>query len=524
MKNKSNFLLLSALVGGLLFSLLFWQERLALNLLIYSIYLLVITYLNPEIIKSTKVRIYGLAHLLAAVLVVINNSDLALASYYISLLLFIGYSHNTQLRTVFAAFLAAILQMITFPFNVIRNLSEVSIGNFNLKPVLKIVKYIFIPVVIVTIFTCLYSAASNVFAHYAEALLINIGNFFDSIFGFIFKDLSFGRFMHFCFGLAVTAGLLIAFFDKSLQQIELKFHERLSRVRKTVNQKAIWFEVVKVFSGNLLTKKLALKTEFITGLISFAALNLLLLFLNGIDIWWLWLGKGRNFAEVNYSADLHDGTNSLIFSIALAMAIIIYFFHGNLNFYSKSKALRILAFAWMIQNFILVISVLIRDGYYIEFYGLTYKRIGVLVFALLCIIGLISVYIKVAKQKTFFYLLKINGSIWFALLLAFSMINWDIFIVKYNLSHSDSISVDADYLLSLSDKTLPVLDKNRMKLQHTESKTEYGTEIAKPESLAANQQKLNKRIGFFKERYAKVSWVSWNLQDWNTANYFKINK
>ncbi|RZL44624.1 MAG: DUF4173 domain-containing protein [Pedobacter sp.] len=524
MKNKSNLLLLSALVGGLLFSFLFWQERLAINLLIYSIYLLVITYLNPEVIKSAKTKIYGSAHLLAAILVVVNNSDLALVSYYVSLLIFIGYSHNQQLRTVFTAFLAAIVQMITVPFNGIRNLSEVSIGNFNLKPVFKIVKYIFIPVIIVTIFTCLYSAASSVFAHYAEAFLINIGDFFDNIFGFIFKDLSFGRFMHFCFGLIVTAGLLIAFFDKSLQQIELKCKEQLLRVRKSINQKTVWFEVIRVFSGNLLTKKLALKTEFITGLISFAALNLLLLFLNGIDIWWLWLGKGRNFAEINYSADLHDGTNSLIFSIGLAMAIIIYFFRGNLNFYSKSKTLRILAFAWMIQNFILIISVLIRDGYYIEFYGLTHKRIGVLVFALLCVIGLISVYIKVSKQKTFFYLLKLNGNIWFALLLAFSVVNWDIFIVKYNLSHSDSISVDADYLLSLSDKTLPVLDKNRTKLQHTESKTEYGTEIAKPETLATNQKKLNQRIGFFKERYERVSWVSWNLQDRNTAEYFGFNK
>ena len=524
MKNKSNLLVLSALIGGLLFSFLFWQERLAINLLIYSIYLLAVTYVNPEVTKSLKVRIYGSAHLLAAILVVVNNSDLTLASYYISLLLFIGYSHNQQIRTAFTALLAAILQMSTAPFNAIRNLGDVTIGKFNFKPRFKLVKYIFIPLVIVTIFTCLYSAASSVFARYAETALIYIGDFFEHVFGFIFEDLSFGRFMHFCFGLIVTAGLLIAFFDKSLQQIEVKCKEQLTRVRKNVNQRTIWFEVAKVFSGSLLTKKLALKTEFIIGFISFAALNILLLFLNGIDIWWLWLGKGRNFAEINYSADLHDGTNSLIFSIGLAMAIIIYFFRGNLNFYSKSKTLRILAFAWMVQNLILIVSVLIRDGYYIEFYGLTYKRIGVLVFALLCIIGLISVYIKVSKQKTFFYLLKLNGNIWFALLLLFSLINWDVFIVKYNLSHSDSISVDADYLLSLSDKTLPVLDRNRTKLQYTESKTEYRTEIAKPETLESNQRKLNQRIGFFKDRYEKVSWVSWNLQDWKTAKYFKISK
>ncbi|GGI23499.1 hypothetical protein GCM10008119_07950 [Pedobacter mendelii] len=207
----------------------------------------------------------------------------------------------------------------------------------------------------------------------------------------------------------------------------------------------------------------------------------------------------------------------------MALAVIIYFFRGNLNFYSKSKTLRILAFAWMIQNFILIISVFIRDGYYIEFYGLTHKRIGVLVFAILCIIGLTTVYIKVAKQKTFFYLLKINGNIWFVLLLAFSTINWDVLIAKYNLAQSDKISLDAKYLLSLSDKTLPVLDKNRAKLHFTEDTDTNDRTYASPETSAFYQQQLYQRIGHFKERHEKVSWLSWNLQDWKTAEYFGLN-
>ncbi|WP_231460100.1 MULTISPECIES: DUF4173 domain-containing protein [unclassified Pedobacter] len=521
MENKSNLLLLSALLGGLLFSFLFWQERLALNLLIYSTYLLAITYLNPEVIKSKKLSVYAAAHILAAILVVVNNSTLSLASYYISLLVFIGFGHSQQLRTVFMAMLSTILQMLTVPFNALKNLSQVSIGNFNLKPLFKVVKYVFIPVIIVVAFTCLYSAANSVFAHYAETALNSIGNAFESIFGFIFKDLSFGRFMHFCFGLILTGGLIFTFFDKTLQKIELEYQEQLLRIRKSAKYKSIWFELISTFSGNLLTKKLALKTEFIIALISFAALNLLLLFLNGIDIWWLWLG-GNLLAETNYSAELNDGTNTLIFSIALAMAIIIYFFRGNLNFYSKNKMLKVLAIAWMIQNFVLIISVFIRDAHYIEFYGLTHKRIGVLVFAILCVIGLTTVYLKVAKQKTFFYLLRINGNIWFVLLLAFSAINWDIFIAKYNLSQSDKISVDADYLLNLSDKTLVVLDKNRSKLHYTEAKDNYGITIATPKSLQAYQNKLDTRINFFRERYEKASWVSWNLPDWKTAEYFGI--
>lgn len=178
----------------------------------------------------------------------------------------------------------------------------------------------------------------------------------------------------------------------------------------------------------------------------------------------------------------------------------------------------------MIQNMILIISVFIRDGYYIEFYGLTHKRIGVLVFAILCIIGLSTVYLKVAKRKTFFYLLKLNGNIWFALLLAFSTINWDVFIVKYNLSHSDSISVDADYLLSLTDKTLPLLDQNRAKFEKISVESLNGREIPNPETHDSFNERLNNRINYFQERYEKVGWLSWNLPDWKVANYFKISK
>lgn len=519
MKNKSNLLSLSVLLGGLLFTFLFWQERLALNLLIYSIYLLAITFINPDVVKSNKLKIYGLAHLLAAVLVVVNNSDLSVATYYISLLLFIGFSHNQQIRTIFTAFLASILQMITVPFNAIRHLSKISIGNFNLKPVFKLIKYIFIPVIAVIFFACLYSAANNVFAHYAESVLTNIGQFFENILHFFFKDLSIGRIIHFCFGLALTGGLLLAFFDKSLEKAELTCKEQLVRIRRKLGQKTIWYNIVETFSGNLLTRKMALKTEYIVGIISFVALNLLLLLLNAIDITTLWFGYKPSG---NFSGELHQGTNTLIFSIVMAMAVILYFFRGNLNFYRKSKTLRVLAFTWMIQNFILIISVFIRDGYYIEFHGLTHKRIGVLVFAILCIIGLATVYLKVAKQKTIFYLFKVNGNIWFALLLAFSTINWDVLIVKYNLNHVDAVAIDPYYLTSLSEKTLPFLDKNRSKIHPSTNNDSEVAKVDRPEETL--MRKLDQRIGYFKERYKKSDWLSWNLQDWNTAEYFGLNK
>lgn len=524
MKTKSNYLLLATLIGGILFNLIFWSERLAINLLIYSLFVLTITFFNDEVIKTSKLKIYGLAHLFAAVLVVVNNSDLSLATYYISFLLFVGFSHYQSIRTVFVALLATALQLIAIPATAFKRLSDLQFGNFRVKPLLRPLKYIILPIIMVFIFIGIYSGANAIFEKYASELGDSIAKILTDVFGFIFKDLSFGRFVHLCLGIALTGGLLITFSDRIFEKIELNLDEKLRRKNNKNRIKTLWNEITLVFMGQIISKKMALKTEYIVAVISFVALNFLLLLLNCIDIWWLWLGYGRELAETNYAAELHDGTNSLIFSIVLAMAIIVYFFRGNLNFYSKSKTLKVLAFAWMLQNLLLIISVFIRDAHYIEVYGLTYKRIGVIAFALLCIIGLTTVYLKVAKQKTFFYLLKINGNIWYILLLAFTIINWDVVIVKYNLAHKETIIFDADYLLSLSDKTLPTLEKNRNKLS-----SNFGDLVPKGEILISStcdqlQKRLDQRIGFFKERYQEVSWLSWNLQDWNTAQYFRIGR
>jgi hypothetical protein len=519
MKNKSNFLLLSTLIGGLLFNYLFWTEDLGLNLLIYSLYILSITYFNTEIIKSRKFTTYAISHLFAAILVVIINSDLSIVAYYISLLLFIGFSHYQQIKTVFIAIMAVFVQFLTLPFNVIQNLTSISIGSFNLRPVLKLVKYILVPLFIVSVFTIIYSDANQVFAHYLDNISTSLSLLLTGFLDLFFVDFNFNRLLFVCLGLVLTGGLLLTCFNKKLGDIEQNSTEDLERIRRNNSSKTIWYQIIEIFSGNLLYKKLALKTEYITGIISFIALNILLLIINTIDICTLWLGFKPSG---NFSADLHDGTNALIFSIIMAMAVIIYFFRGNLNFYSKSKTLRLLAFTWMVQNSILIVSVLIRDGYYIEFYGLTHKRIGVMVFALLCIIGLVTVYIKVAKQKTLFYLFKINGHIWFALLLGFSLVSWDVFIAKYNFNHSESKVIDPDYLLSLSDRVLPLLDQNRNKLLY-DSTSE--TNHLKPDVINPNiklQEQLDRRIDNFGKRYRKTSWLSWNLSDGNTANYFGL--
>ena len=63
--------------------------------------------------------------------------------------------------------------------------------------------------------------------------------------------------------------------------------------------------------------------------------NVLLLVVNIIDINWLWIDFNPKSID-NLSQLVHEGTYVLIFSILLSMAIIEYFFRGNINFYKKN--------------------------------------------------------------------------------------------------------------------------------------------------------------------------------------------
>ncbi|TKC06600.1 DUF4173 domain-containing protein [Pedobacter polaris] len=547
MKKQIDLQIIATLIGGLLFNYLFWLEQLALNLLLYSVFIIIMFLVNGEIEKSKKLFLYGFSHLLAALLVVYNQSALTVITYYISLVVFVGFAHAQLIRSVFTALLAAFLQIVSSPVNLIKRLATIKIGNFSIEPLLKKIKYIIIPIIVIVLFSIVYSIANPVFSNYLEMFTTSIGNFIFDIFTFFFGDLSIARFLHIILGILFTAGILISFKNKSLQNAELTLTEKLIRKRRNKMLPSFGSELKGIFSGSLVNKKMGLKTENIIGIISFTALNLLLLFLNGIDISTLWLGS----ANTNYSAELHEGTNALIFSIVMAMMVILYFFSGNINFFSKNKTIRLLAYIWIIQNAFLVSSVFLRDYNYIDMHGLTYKRIGVIIFLLLCTIGLLTVYIKVAKQKTFFYLCKINGLVWYLLLLVFGFVNWDVFIVNYNINNRNNIVLDLDHLLDMSDKTLPLLDKNRALLKKYVHQSSYATRGYDYEEVVADtaavaqletpidtvqlnienkkrqlknfDDDLNGRIERFNEQYAQTSWLSWNYRDWQTRKYFIPN-
>lgn len=537
MKQRIDLQLAATILGGLLFSYLFWMEKQALNLFIYTVFISTVIFIDPEKPKSKKLYLATAAHILAAILVVINHSVLNTITWYISLAVMVGFLHFQTLRSIFASLFAAFMQMIMAPLSFIKKMLGTQFSNLSFKPALKIFKYIIIPLIVIILFTTLYSAANAVFAKYAGQFMNNIGNAINALFNFFFADLSMLRLMHVLLGIVLTTGIMIKVRDLSLEKIDTVYGEQLIRNRDK-KSKTLIYELTGIFAGNLLRRNMALKTENIIGIISFLALNLLLLSLNTIDISTLWFGNAGAVKGTNYSAELHDGTNALILSIVMAMFVIIYFFSGNLNFYRKNKTIRLLAYLWIIQNIFLVCSVLFRDFNYINAHGLTYKRIGVLVFLLLCTIGLATVYLKVAQQKTFFYLCKVNGFIWYVLLLISGVVNWDVVIVAYNINNRNNITLDLDHLISLSDKTLPLLIENKQLLRKYLASSSYAYTLEFDTATSINKRvktldynqvlffenDLKERIKRFKDASNNYSWLSWNYPDWQTQQYIRKNR
>jgi hypothetical protein len=202
----------------------------------------------------------------------------------------------------------------------------------------------------------------------------------------------------------------------------------------------------------------------------------------------------------------------LIFSIVLAMLVLLFFFRGNLNFYTKNKWLRYGAYGWIFQNAVLVVSVLLRDYYYIQHMGLAYKRIGVLVFLLMVLMGLITVFIKIHQRKTAYYLWRVNGWFGIILLVAASCVHWDETIAMYNLSHKNAIPVDVKFLLSLSDKTLPLLEKNQdVLIDHRPAVDGEGEYVYRSQLSPLEVFEMRKKVFFATQK--TYSWLSWNGSD-----------
>ncbi|GAA4158213.1 hypothetical protein GCM10022217_19110 [Chryseobacterium ginsenosidimutans] len=180
---------------------------------------------------------------------------------------------------------------------------------------------------------------------------------------------------------------------------------------------------------------LDLDAERMSGVISFFALNVLLIF-------FIITYNYEQFYEaiktpVQLSEETHERVNAVIMSIVMAILVIMFYFKSNFNFDPKAGLMKILVKIWIFLNAVLVISAMVKNSEYIINYGFTYKRLGVFAFLILSLIGLVMTFIKIQTKKRNIFLF--NTMVWYVYgtILICSYVNWGGIITSENMKRKD---------------------------------------------------------------------------------------
>lgn len=501
--------ILLLITGAILFNIIFWQEKIAVNALLFDAFILAsVFYLYPAAFTKPAMKWLLLAHVVTLVTLVIHNTVLSKLAFSATLLLVVVFTQFLH-RSVWYAAASAVGNYLLFVFSFLEDIRQIKKGEMRSLGIKKALRFLIIPLMIAGVFMLIYSFSNAVFQDVVNSVGIALQRFFSRFFDWF----NWERFGFLMLGLFITGGLILKMNSNYFSEKEFVKHNDLYRTKHNLNRwkQTAMFDILSLFMGRFANGIMALRNENTVGIISLVMLNALLLFINAIDITYVWFGFSYT-ANLNLTQYVHEGTGMLIFSIMLAMLVLLFFFRGNLNFYKKNKWLRYGAYGWILQNAVLVVSVLLRDYYYIVHMGLAYKRIGVLVFLLMVLMGLITVFIKIHQRKTAYYLWRVNG--WFAvgLLVVASCVHWDETIASYNLAHKNTIPLDIKFLLSLSDKALPVLEKNKDVLDEKNTVLyDLGDGISTTALTPRDIFDMRKKEFFEKQKM--YSWLSWNATD-----------
>ena len=479
---------LLALIGILLFNSLFWEEKMGLNVFIFTLF---ITYslsvLNSDCWQKKSVLISGAGTLLAALLVVFVNSGMAKFTYWFSLFAFAGFAQQRQLKHIVYAITLSFVNLWVSPYSLVKEvffskeklvLGQVKSASFGFR-------LFILPAIILSLFYAVYYAANPDFASLSD-------DFWEGIFGHLSWKLSLGHTLFILLSVFVCGGLLMKssigyFLKKQMAQSYVLRRVRDIRQNILVNHSS-----------------LALSREYKSGIILLVSLNVLLLIVNLTDVINVWLKPAPENAY-ELMTYVHEGTYLLILAILMAMGIVIYFFRKNLNFIKDNDFLKHLSYLWLAQNALLAFSVGMRNYKYIEHCGLAYKRIGVILFLILSLYGLFTLFIKVEKKRTFHFLIHQNAWALYFLLLYSSLFNWDGLITRYNIHQATTNNLDTHFLIyDVSDKNISLLESH---MEMMKEKNAY------PHRKGLEEAVKTKRY-YFDRRQSQYSWLSWNLVDW----------
>ncbi len=472
---------------AIIFSILFYKQATGLNYLLFTgLVTAVVGYFNPEKVKTPPFWYYAGLSILCGIAVFYVNSNLSVFACILSLFIFSGktFNYKNSIIVNLGFSVGSIISSVVFVI-----IDQVQLRKQNAAPAnskkLKIYFGVAIALIISIVFFALYQQANPLFKEFTKNIdlsWISIGWCLFTIWGFL-----------------VMYGLVYYRDIPVFTEWDIKFNRTLENTASPDEPKEI-------------------NNNTIIALSLFGLLNLMLVFVNSLDL--INLFGSHELPKGIYLSDfVHNAVWSLIFSIVIAVGLIMWFFKGDLNFNKQSKILKLLVYFWILQSAVMVVSAMVRNGMYVAEYQLTYLRIGVYVFLSLSLVGLFFTGLKIGKTKSAWYLVRQNFEAWFLLLSLCSFVNWDMIISDYNIAHAKTFkALDKSYLVGLSNANLPEL-----------TTVFFGD---KKDSLFNETEKFQKNYIFkqyswrmyqFMVENKKETWQSFNLRDKAIAEKMSVH-
>ena len=325
---KIDYLILGT-VGA--YSYLFYQQSSGINYLIFTVILLLVLLIaEPRRLRALPWLTVALGALASGFNITMQHTNLALVANIISLVALAGLSFQPRSSLLIAGINGLFSFGVSLAQSWYHRLTLPSTGKHRTGFRWRALVSVAIPILVTMLFLWLYRMSSPVFENLVNKI------------SFHFISWDWLRFT--AVGWVVIFGFIQQKGLDKLVTADQQASDALTRKRTKVKRSK---------------PSLSLKYEFKTGVLLLLLLNLLLFSFNGIDA--ISLFTERLPSHLTYSQYVHQGINTLIVSIVLAVIIILYFFRGNLNFFTGNRRLLWLAYFWILQNLLLVYTTALQE-------------------------------------------------------------------------------------------------------------------------------------------------------------------
>ena len=490
------------LLLALLYTAFFYQTPLGLNLFLFELLVLGYAFVHHRPLFLLKaVRRLAIALFISAVFTVITHSAFSITMNFLLFIIVLGQMQAPKIRSVLTALLMGVPHFFKSQMAFLANLLRSKSGKTNRFRWLWQLRLFLIPLFVILFFLILYGNANPIYGQWVEDTIDGLARLLDQWLGGINLSLFW----------TFVLGLLLANFSllRSHTQWVMEFEEGVDDVvvRKRERSSARF-------------ALLGLKNELLAAVFLFAVLNLMLMALLAVEIHSVWLHFAWSGSTLK--SFVHEGTYLLILSILISIGLVLFYFRGNLNFYSKNIWLKRLSYLWLLQNAVLTIAVVIRNLWYVKFFALAHLRIGLFMFLLLTLVGLALAFLKVHQQKSLFYLLRTHSLISLFFLSLCSFVDWDRYIARYNWKHAGQSYFHFDYLAHLAPSSISELwgDEEQLREIQLWQSVQYPDEhnALTPETF---QLKLQERAEAFCTDWENRPWLAWNARDYWTYQRLK---